>query len=296
MGPFDVVPGGEVQLCRTLKLSNDKPMGVNRLQVSMAPGSHHFILFRSKKDFPDQVFPCWGTVNFDDWDFMMDVNQAGGADWQLPGGPDGQQGFILDPHQQIMVESHFVNASIVKSPDGGKAYLNLYEMPKEQVVHELHGMFTVNSRLNLPPKSDYTSSRLCTFSSTVKIVAMTGHFHQRGTRFEVDHVLDTVYPSAPTLPSPMIYESTSWDAPVFQIYDQPLLVNSDESLKFSCSYYNETDQPIGFGGHADVQEHCNLFFQYYMLNPGSPTCCAATKARAAGNRFAHAHQTCPHSR
>src|SRR5947207_11304692 len=73
IGPFDVPPGQEVQLCRTLKLPNTSPIAINRLQVVLNEGSHHFILFRARNNqaFDDQTFPCWGTVNFDDWEFLM---------------------------------------------------------------------------------------------------------------------------------------------------------------------------------------------------------------------------------
>src|SRR5262249_12639210 len=107
MGPFSVLPAGsptiaggtstgEVPLCRTLKLDNDEPIAVNRIDVKMNVGSHHFILFRSDTDVPDDLFLCWGTVNFDQWEFMMDVNRSGGEDWQL----DDGQAFVLRPHQQ----------------------------------------------------------------------------------------------------------------------------------------------------------------------------------------------------
>ena len=270
-GPFDVAAGKEVQLCRTVKLSNTEQLGANRLNVKLNTGSHHFILFKARdnQSFPDQTFPCWGTVNFEDWEFLMDVNKTGGYDWQLPDG----QGFVLEPHQQIMIQSHYVNATTVQTPAGGLAYLNIHEVPRSHVVHELHGMFTVNTRLAIPPRQAYSSDRNCSFSRGVYIVAMTGHFHARGTLFEVNKENATLGNMGE------IYHSESWDSPVFKIFQDPLLVNGggEEGVHFACSYYNDTDQQIGFGGHADVQEHCNLFFQYYNLQEGTqeaPLTCA----------------------
>ena len=252
-GPFNVAGGKEVQLCRTMKLDNEEPVGIDRINVLLNQGSHHFILFRSDKDYPDQVFPCWGTVNFEEWDFMMDVNRTGGYDWKLPEG----QGFVFKPHQQIMVQSHYVNATTVQSPDGGVAYMNLHYTAPENIQHELHGLFTVNTRLSIPPRSNYSSSRLCTFSRTAQVVAMTGHFHARGKEFSVNLENEGTDMGR-------MYFSDNWDAPVFQIYSPPKLMNANvEGLRFTCTYYNETDQYISFGGRADVQEHCNLFLQYY---------------------------------
>ena len=261
IGPFDVPSGTEVQICRTLKMSNTEAVGVNRLQVSLAQGSHHFILFRSNKDFPDEVFPCWGTVNFDDWEFMIDVNKSGGEDWQLADG----QAFVLQPNQQIMIQSHFVNATTVQSPKGGMALVNMFEVDPN-VAHPLHGMFTVDTRINIPPHSAYTTSRACTFDQTVYLAAMTGHFHARGLEFSVNRFRDNV------LMPEQIYDSKSWDSPNFEIFPQPSDVFNtfDDGVEFTCSYFNNTDNTIGWGGHADVQEHCNLFFQYYFYNESDP--------------------------
>jgi hypothetical protein len=257
IGPFDVPT--EIQLCRTVKLDNDEPVAVNRIQVVMAQGSHHFILFRSREDFPDQVFNCWGTVNFDDWEFLMDVNKAGGADWTL----DEGQAFVMRPHQQIMMQSHFLNAvgGSVQSPNGGYAFANLYEVPLAKVQHPLYGQFTVDTRINIPPQAYYTTNRTCTFTTSVSLVAMTGHFHARGLEFAVSRTYDGTLMD-------QIYDSTSWDSPVFELFHPAReLIGFDEGVNFSCSYFNYTNDPIGWGGHAEVQEHCNLFFQFYYSYP-----------------------------
>lgn len=263
-GPFDVNPGVEVQLCRTMKLDNDDPMAVNRLEVLMNTGSHHLIVFRSEMDFPDQIFPCWGTVNFDEWSFVLDVNRTGGYDWKLGDG----QAFVMKPHQQIMIQSHFVNATTVQTPEGALSFVNMYAT-KEPVIHELKGMFTVNSRIAIPPHAGYKTTRRCRFSRSARIVAMTGHFHARGTEFNVNMFQDpeTGLDDAQEFNMGQIYQSTNWDEPPFELFTPPITIGIPQGLRFDCSFQNDTDTLIGFGGHADVQEHCNLFFQYYDTLP-----------------------------
>jgi hypothetical protein len=279
-GPFDVPrassmvpPGekpGEVQICRTLKLDNDAPMAVNRLEVALNHGSHHFILFRSKKNFADQIFTCWGTINFDDWEFVVDVNKSGGNDWRLPDG----QAFVFDPHQQLMIQAHFVNGSTVATPLGGMAKINLYRTELASVQHVLLGRFTVNSDLdpNIPPGTPFMGkhiTRRCTFSEPVYLAAMTGHFHARGDQFDVFQVWDNVQDNVYTEGDILIYRNNAatggWDSPLFKIFDPPPLTGGlNAGVRFDCYYHNSTDQPISWGGQADVQEHCNLFFQYYV--------------------------------
>lgn len=278
-GPFDVTKRTEVQLCRTLKLPNDQPIAVDRLQVKMSTGSHHFILFRSEKDFPDNVFPCWGTVNFDDFDFMLDVNASGGYDWKLEDSPGDVQGFVLRPHQQIMIQSHYVNGSSVETPDGGMSSLNLYTRPASELTHEVRGLFTVNTKIAIPPHSTYaTPPKKCTPSADIQIVAMTGHFHARGRVFSVDHMaLGDAYNNLPDTVEAPLYQSQSWDSPPFKIFtgaesQYAVIGYGTQAVQFQCTYDNTDpngntyDMTVGFGGHADVQEHCNLFLQYYRLD------------------------------
>jgi hypothetical protein len=277
IGPFTVPMGHEIQMCRTLKLSNPKPVAVNRLEVVLNTGSHHFILFRSHNNapFPDDTFPCWGTVNFEDWEFLMDVNRDGGYDWTL----DKGQGFIMEPYQQIMIQSHYVNATTVQTDKAGGGILNLHETDPTKITKKLYGMFTVDTRIYIPPHEGYSTSRDCSFNNAAHVVAMTGHFHKRGRTFTVNRIHQTGRMlETPTL-GEQIYESDDWNAPPFAMFDgqadhspvQPLFVQTD-GVRFTCTFFNDTDDPIGWGGHADTQEHCNLFFQYYDFCEDGKVC------------------------
>src|SRR5262249_30610878 len=139
IGPFSVPAGSEVQLCQTRKLPNDEPIALHSIDARKTLGSHHLILFKSDQDFPDQTFPCWGVANFEQWDFVADVQQKEELTWPLPDG----HAIMLAPHQQIMLQSHYVNATTVQAPEGGLAFVNLNTIPMDQVTHKVGSMFTV---------------------------------------------------------------------------------------------------------------------------------------------------------
>src|SRR5262249_6892804 len=82
----------------------------------------------------------------------------------------------------------------------------------------------------------------------------------------VNQVTDTGIDPRVELDIGEVYRSDNWDAPFFKVFDPPLYVGLNEGVRFTCTYFNETNDVIGFGGHADVQEHCNLFFPYYDGN------------------------------
>jgi hypothetical protein len=258
MGPFQVPSGTEQQLCRTFKLPNDQPIAANHFEQRHTLGSHHMILFATDDDVPEQVFVCWGTVNFDQWHFVVDFQQKEMTDWQLPDG----HAIILKPHQQVMIQAHYVNATTVQTPEDAFAVLNIDTIPMNQVKHKVGSMFTVNTNIDIPPHSSFTNHRQCVFNNPVELVAMTGHFHARGQTFDV-WPLD--FASQPM--SNMIYQNTNWDNANFQTWNPPL--STPFGLEFSCTYFNDTDNEIVWGAHADVQEHCNLFFHYTMVSAGA---------------------------
>jgi hypothetical protein len=257
MGPFQVPSGTEQQLCRTFKLPNEQAIAVNHFEQRHTLGSHHMILFASDYDVPDQVFVCWGVVNFDEWNFVVDFQQQSELDWKLPEG----HAIILKPHQQVMIQAHYVNATTVQTPADAFAVMNLNTVPLGSVTHKVGSIFTVNTNIDIPPRSNFTNQRSCVFNTPVNLIAMTGHFHARGLTFDV-WPLD--FQNNPT--SQMIYQNTNWNDGLFKTWDPPL--SEPFGVHFSCTYYNDTDNTIVWGAHADTQEHCNLFFHYTSLVAG----------------------------
>jgi hypothetical protein len=261
VGPFDVPVGTEVQLCRTMKLPNDQPVSIDRLQISTQHGAHHTLIFRSADDVPDQVFPCWGAINFSEWELMAEGNRSGGFDWQLADGT----AFVLRPHQQLMIQSHYVNATTLQTPGQGIAYVNMYASTRP-VVTQAHAQLLVDVNLQLPPHTRTTVSKQCTLVYPVSIFALSSQFNSRGIEFTVDHL------GPGGLPLGQLYDNTLWDSPLFKVPSPPTPIPSGDALRWSCTYYNETDALIGFGSHADVQERCDLIVFY--TSEGTPLTCA----------------------
>lgn len=91
--------------------------------------------------------------------------------------------------------------------------------------------------------------------------------------------------STPDVVIAPLYRNESWDSPEFKTYvaaerQYALIATGLDALEFQCSFDNTdpngntSDTTIGFGGHADVQEHCNLFIQYYRKDKkDSPVTC-----------------------
>ncbi len=57
LGPFDVPASDDRELFYYEELNNEEDIYINRVEISMAPGSHHFIFYTFDDNIPSQLFP-----------------------------------------------------------------------------------------------------------------------------------------------------------------------------------------------------------------------------------------------
>src|SRR5689334_12021043 len=58
IGPFDIASGEEIVKCSVVKLPNTSDIDVVRLQTTLAPGSHHLVLYRSAETMEIAPYDC----------------------------------------------------------------------------------------------------------------------------------------------------------------------------------------------------------------------------------------------
>jgi hypothetical protein len=274
--PFTVPQGHEVQACFFFAVPGTpgQDVWVNRFQIADSLGSHHVSVFRVKtisnlSGKPgDSVFsmdgtgPCYTSSNWSDWPLVMNSQIASDTDWQLPDGV----GEKFQPGELLMLQVHFVNATTQKTPGLAKAAINFY-YPKTIPQNEMGTLFATNQNIRICPGDEGKSfTKTCHFGATtsVHIIGANGHFHSRGTEFDmmcVDQTGGLI---------DQFYKSTQWDDPLMaRNFDQ--VVPAGGGVEWKCTY----DFPQGgcgnpndsccftFGGLVETQEHCNAFVYYY---------------------------------
>jgi hypothetical protein len=260
-GPFTVPAGDEVQQNWYMKAPNDHPMDIHKFEIAMNKGSHHFNIFRTNiEDMPDgTVEDSFDALHWEAWDLVVD-SQAEHFVWELPPGV----AFHLEPHQQMNLQIHYVNASTQKTEVGrGKAILNMYEADPGTVKQQLGGLFAQNRKITLPPHAESTFDKTCTFPQDVNLAMFTGHFHSRGKTFVAYKTnLDGSR-------GPEIYRSENWDEPPMKTFDDPIPLKKGEGIQYVTTYINNTDRIIGFGPHVETDEHSNAFAFYFPALAGS---------------------------
>lgn len=311
-GEISVAPGAEVQNCYFFKVRDLATAGglpsakvnLHRVQIAQTIGSHHMNIFRVRtitgldpakgvvQEGLNGQGECFKSPNWADWPLVANSQQDGKLDWTFPEGvanvldPDA----AMNPDEWLMLQSHYVNATTQKTEDIGKVRVNFWSIPDAEVKQEMGTVFATKQSIRVcqsNPQPSYSGS--CNFNSPdpVHIIGANGHFHSRGTRFDMfswDGVTATEPPA-----SDMFYRSEAWDDPPMKISPElDLTVPAQAGVFYTCTYqWQQPDPAVGckglddfdktkymtpdadldccytFGPIVEKNEHCNIFVYYY---------------------------------
>jgi hypothetical protein len=278
---FSVPTGAEVQQCFLFKVPYDQPVFVNHITMAQTTGTHHMNVFRVKTiqnlDGEDGARvvdgECWNPTNWSDWPLVINSQNEGRVDVQLPDGVAHR----FEPGEKLMLQTHYVNATTQTTPGIGKVFVNFDRIDASSVTAELGTAFATNQNIRICPGDvDRTFETTCRFAhGPVTIFGANGHFHSRGRSFTM-----SVFNPDPdaAIPAPF-YESTRWDEPVF-VKSLDVAVPDQGGIHYTCEYTvgpNECGNPgdgccFTFGGKVDSQEHCNAFVYYYPHHQTDTNC------------------------
>jgi hypothetical protein len=303
---ISVEPGAEVQNCYFFKVSDlakaggldDKsPINLHRVQVAQRDGSHHMNVFRVKSVVGldptkgtvtglNGAGECFKSPNWADWPLVANSQQDGQLDWTFPEGVAN----TFDPDEWLMLQSHYVNAATQKTEDVGQVRINFWTIPKAEVTAEMGTVFATKQSIRVcqsNPAPSYSGS--CSFNSPdpVHIIGANGHFHSRGTKFDM-FSWDGVTTEEPPAKD-LFYTSEAWDDPPMKISPElDLMVPKQAGVFYTCTYeWRQPDVSVGckgldefdktkystpeenldccytFGPIVEKNEHCNIFVYYY---------------------------------
>jgi hypothetical protein len=304
---IEVAAGVEEQDCYFFKVSElaklggldaSKPVNLHQVQIAQRAGSHHLNLFRVKtilgldpakglvQKAQGGVGECFKSPNWADWPLIANSQQEGNVDWTFPDGVAN----ILQPDEWLMLQTHYVNATTQKTESTGKVRVNFWHLPPADVKFELGTIFATKQSIRIcesNPQPTFEGSCQINSPDPVNIIGANGHFHSRGTKFEM-YTWDGTSTTTPD-DAARFYESKAWD-------DPPMLHSPELDVKapakggvwYTCTYdwqqpapsvgcsglndYDTTkyktpadklDCCYTFGGVVDKNEHCNAFVYYY---------------------------------
>jgi len=255
IGPFDVPKGTEVQKNYYQKLPTTADVWVNKVVFHFNAGSHHLNIFKSDTaNVPDHVEDTFDAIPFQSWD-LVTSSQVDSLVWEMPAGC----AFHLNAHQQMIFQTHYVNASTQATATGrGLCLINFYTLPAGTTpMYPVGAVFSQDKAIDLQPHTEATYLKIVkAFPNDAHILLLTGHFHSRGKSFIV-----TKWKNGVT--GDTIYKNVTWDEPPVEIFSTPYHVAPGDSLAYITQYENSGSTEIKFGGHVEIEEHSNLFTYYY---------------------------------
>jgi hypothetical protein len=262
---FGVRANFERELFVYRPLSNANAIYVSRIQTSMRPLSHHFVLYAIDPTMAPG-FPCTPQPNV-----VRDIRNPDGSmnlinmipmachvfiagamsqtsDYQFPAGT----ALKLPASMSIDVNVHYVNRTANEIP--GEAFANLYTVPASSVVNVAQTLNLGNTSISLPPGKSTTLSKTFTMSQTTSIIMLTSHMHQLGTRFQIQIV-------GGSRDGEQVYDNTDWEHPQQITFAQPLVLQKGQGLKSIITWNNTTDHTVTFG--LQSTDEMGIIFGYW---------------------------------
>ena len=259
---FDVGANFERELFNYRKVGNTADVYVSRIEMSMRPFSHHFVLYTIDPKMPTALVPATdvvrdirnadGSMNFANmvamgYHVFMGGSMQPRSDYAFPAGT----ALKIPANAAIDLNVHYANHTSAKVD--GEAYVNLYTVPASQVVHPLQTLNLQNTAIVIRANSDTVITRDFPFTVTTTVTGLTSHMHARGTKFQIYVVRGTA--------AQQVYENTDWEHPQLVNFNAPIVLNPGDKLRSVVSYHNTTASPIFFGLTSD--QEMDIIFGYY---------------------------------
>ena len=268
VGPFDVPANFEREFFMYKNLNNPSPMYVNRVQIEMRAGSHHFIgyLLDSSSPFfslakrlfvPNEIRDLHLPDGSDDplvlasmafHDFFAGT-QTPRLDYKFPEGV----ALKLPARTGLDLNTHYVNRT--GEPSTGEVYMNLHAIDKSAVKHEAKIINMNNTDIELPPNQETTVTADFRANETMNIFQLFSHSHEKTIEFRVEI-------AGGKRDGELLYISYDWEHPPVMKFDPPLVVRPGEKIRLKTTYNNWTDETVTFGLRS-TDEMMILFGAYY---------------------------------
>lgn len=242
--------GQESTVCVNRRLPTTHPMDVVKVTADLPPGGHHLVFYRSNATV-ENTTPMGCSSGVFGNEAPLIIAQKKHSELLFPQGV----AYVLPAGQMMRFELHFLNTTT--APLDLTATVQLTGAEVGAVTDHANLIFTGNLSISIPPQSTtIVGPTTATFDDHEPIIfGVTGHQHQRGTRFVIEF-------GDPAGSMTTIYDNNDWAEPPLTIFDPPIATKRGQGLRFTCVYANPTNQTIGFGERA-TDEMCFLWAYYY---------------------------------
>lgn len=260
-----VAPGQEFYGC---KLVTAPPEGlyINREETRFGPGGHHVLLYRT----PYTEIPLTNELGEPvDAREVHDCSAGATALWKVNGVLGGSESFgskglldelpegvavAIEPGAVLLMSTHYLNAT--PAPIEVDSRINLYTIPKSQVVAEAGVLYFDNPIIRVPALGESTARMRCPVPKDISIVSLQSHMHKRGVRFAANVA------GAEGTAAGELYATEAWQEPPVAEFNPPLAVAAGQRIDYRCEYQSSQPHDV-VRGLTEADEMCQLIGPYY---------------------------------
>jgi hypothetical protein len=256
IGPIPVAAGEETTVCIVVPYGNTDDVVVNSIDVSLAPGSHHLILYETSAaptSTPYACTPFAGIALGSDTPLVLAGKEQ--LTWTFPQGI-GQD---IPANSNVKIEAHYINAT----PDmiQGHGQVTFHTTPKSQMgTYQAAGFtFWGTTDINIPPNAKYsTPMQFQAGIADTHLISVTTHQHRLGTGIQAWES------TGPGQMGTQVANDLDWANPSLNQLSPVYDFNGTNGLSFQCEWTNTTTQTVTFGESA-LDEMCFVGGYYYPV-------------------------------
>ena len=263
LGPFEVPREFEREIFYYQPLDHLDDLFVNRVEISMRPGSHHFLLYTFDDGTPPSAMPGErvyrdlrrpdGSLDYDQLETMHHHVFFGGTQWPRMNYefPEGVA-LRLPAGKGLDLNSHYVNRTSETAV--GEVHANLYTVNRGQVRHTAEQLVLNNMNILLPPLKSTTIERTFVFSKRHHVFMLMSHAHKHMQEFRA-------YVVGGRRDGDLVYVSYDWEHPPILELDPPLVLERGEGIRIRATYNNWTNRLLTFG--LESEDEMMILFGYF---------------------------------
>jgi hypothetical protein len=242
-------PYSEVWACEVYSLPTDEFAAVNWLEFQQNAGTHHMTISTtalSGVSLEPGPKDCEQLYAEQMSNIVSIFGNQGAAEGEMHL-PDGIAA-NLPPAIDIIHEIHYVNPT--DETIDLYSRINAWTIPQDEVVEGIWGGQVRDENIEIPANSEHTEWTRCVMNTDVEVLFLASHTHKLGIEF-------TIAPFDGKETGEVFYSNDDWHDPMIVQYEPAMVVPAGTGFEFTCTWRNDTDQPITYGSTAE-DEMCNL--------------------------------------
>ena len=262
LGPFEIPSGGDREFLYYEPNISDEDIFIKRVEISMRPGSHHFIFYTFNDNIPNVLIPeaqeyrelydengniITQTIISMGFHKFISGTQWPWMDYQFPDGI----ALRLPNNYGLDLNGHYFNYT--GEPIIGEIYANIHTIEEQELDHIAEVLMLNNQYINLPANQTTTIDRTYSFDQikesndlpenieTIYLFQLFSHAHSLMQRFDVE------FYDGETGETELIYTALDYLHPPILTLNEHLQIQEGDHIRISATYNNTTDNWVDFG-------------------------------------------------